>query len=92
MLNQSKAAVVELEENASRSQMHHDGLLSERVELYMKMQNLEAQLSEVSTKKDNYEKQLASLLHIPNRLDEISSQVRFQGVWDVKCCVQAVLM
>ena len=40
----------------------------------MKMQALESQLSIATTDKDNLDKQLTSLVNIPTKLEEISSQ------------------
>ena len=40
----------------------------------MKMQNLESQLSIATTDKENLDKQLMSLINMPTKLEEISSQ------------------
>ena len=59
-----------------RLQRQNDALLAERVDLYMKMQNLENQLSVASGDKDNLDKQLMSLISMPTKLEEISSQAQ----------------
>ena len=73
-LENSRSAFVESEENTRLLQGQNDALLAERVELYMKVQNLENQLSVATTDKDNLDKQLRSLVSIPTKLEEISSQ------------------
>ena len=74
-LDQSKSAFIEAEQNVARLQRQNDALLAERVDLYMKMQNLESQLSIATTDKENLDKQLMSLVNMPTKLEEISSQV-----------------
>lgn len=80
-LENSKSAFIESEQNAARLQLQNDALLAERVDLYMKMQALESQLSIATTDKDNLDKQLRSLVNIPTKLEEISSQ----GVRQIAC-------
>lgn len=69
---QSKSDLMESE--LLRLQRQNDALLAERVDLYMKMQKLESQLSTATTESDNMEKQLMAVLKIPSKLDQISSQ------------------
>jgi hypothetical protein len=73
-LENSKSAFIESEQNGARLQMQNDALLAERIDLYMKMQSLESQLSIATSDKDNLDKQLRSLVSIPTKLEEISSQ------------------
>jgi len=86
-LDQSKSAFIEAEQNVARLQRQNDALLAERVDLYMKMQNLESQLSIATTDKENLDKQLMSLVNMPTKLEEISSQ----GVRQIACGARHVL-
>ena len=73
-LENSKSAFIESEQNSARLQLQNDALLAERVDLYMKMQALESQLSIATSDKDNLDKELRSLVNIPTKLEEIQSQ------------------
>jgi len=86
-LENSKSAFIESEQNAARLQLQNDALLAERVDLYMKMQALESQLSIATTDKDNLDKQLRSLVNIPTKLEEISSQ----GVRQIACGAKHIM-
>jgi len=80
-LQQAKATYVEEERHVTRLQRSNEALQAERADLYMKMQNLEAQLSVVSTDKDHLDKELSALISVPTKLEEISSQ----GVRQIAC-------
>ena len=80
-LEQSKSAFLELNQNVERLQRQNEALLQERVQLYMEKQNLESALSVATTDKENLDKELVSLVNMPTRLAEISSQ----GVRQIAC-------
>ena len=86
-LENSKSAFIESEQNSARLQLQNDALLAERVDLYMKMQALESQLSIATSDKDNLDKQLRSLVNIPTKLEEIQSQ----GVRQIACGSRHIL-
>jgi len=73
-LENSHSKLVEAEQNARNLTKQVEALLSERVDLYMKMQALESQLSISTTDRANLDEQLRSLVNIPTKLEEISSQ------------------
>ena len=78
LLQQGKSTLIESQQNVARLQAQNDALLQERVELYMKMQALENQLSVATSDKENLDKELMSLVNMPTKLAEITSQVRWQ--------------
>ena len=73
-LEDAKSKFIESEEGGLRLQRQVDALLAERVDLYMKMQALESQLSISATDRKNLDQELRSLVNIPTKLEEISSQ------------------
>ena len=72
-LEMGKSSYIESEQNAVRLQKQVDALLAERVDLYMKMQSLESQLSISVTDRTNLDKQLQRLVNIPTKLEEVAS-------------------
>ena len=81
LLQQGKSTLIESQQNVARLQAQNDALLQERVELYMKMQSLENQLSVATSDKENLDKELMSLVSMPTKLAEITSQ----GVRQIAC-------
>ena len=74
LLQQGKSTLIESQQNVQRLQAQNDALLQERVELYMKMQSLENQLATATSDKENLDKELMSLVSMPTKLAEITSQ------------------
>lgn len=68
------SAIIEAQQHALNLTRQVEALLSERVDLYMKMQSLESQLAISTTDRSNLDEQLRSLVNIPTKLEEISSQ------------------
>ena len=85
--NASRSKLVESEQNVDRLKRQNEALLQERVELYMKMQNLDNQLSVVTAEKDNLDHELMSLVAMPTKLAEITAQ----GVRQIACGLHHVL-
>ena len=81
LLQQGRSTLVASQMNVARLQAQNDALLQERVELYMKMQSLENQLSVATSDKENLDKELMSLVAMPTKLAEITAQ----GVRQIAC-------
>lgn len=86
-LDASRSAFLDMERRLERLERQNEALLQERVDLYLKVQNLESALGVASSDKGNLDKQLASLINIPSSLSEISSH----GVKQVACGAGHVL-